>query len=293
VSAGAAYLGPPGTFSEEALRASAGDDVDGVPLATVHEVVLAVQTGQATRGIVPIESASEGSVDVTLDALAADAPDVVITGEVVLPVRHALLAPPGVGIDDVAVVVSHPQALAQCAGFLRASLPAARAVAWTSTAEAVRAAADHAAERWAAIGTPRAAALYGCEVVRDGIEDHTGNATRFVWLARADAPNVRATRLQGGRLDVRCFKTSLLFAGTGAGEPGWLVRCLSELAFRGVNLTRIESRPRKDRLGDYLFFVDCAGSIDDDRVRGAVDGLRAHCDLVRVLGSYPSAADSA
>ena len=280
----AGYLGPPGTFSEEALLATAGDDaVEPAPLATVHDVVLAVQEGRVDRGIVPIESASEGSVDATLDALAADAPDVMITGEVVRPVRHALVAAAGVALEDVVVVVSHPQALAQCAVFLRETLPAARAVAWTSTAEAVRAAADRAAERWAAIGTPRAAELYGCEVLRDGVEDHAGNATRFVWLARgvpgAGVPDGAGTP----------HKTSLLFAGAGAGEPGWLVRCLSELAFRGVNLTRIESRPRKDRLGDYLFFVDGAGAVADERVRGAIDGLRAHCDLVRVLGSYPAA----
>ena len=284
-----AYLGPPGTFSEEALLSSAGGDgIEPAPLATVHDVVLAVQSGRADRGLVPIESASEGSVDATLDALAADAPDVVITGEVVRPVRHALLAPAPVGIADVAVVVSHPQALAQCARFLRRTLPGARAVAWTSTAEAVRAAADHAAEGWAAIGTRRAGELYGCAVLRDGIEDHAGNATRFVWLARAaagDASRPGAAPAGGAGT----HKTSLLFAGAGAGEPGWLVRCLSELAFRGVNLTRIESRPRKDRLGDYLFFVDCSGTVADERVRAAVEGLRAHCDLVRVLGSYPAA----
>jgi prephenate dehydratase len=286
-AARAAYLGPPGTFSEEALLASApaGADarVEPVPLATVPEVVLAVQEGRAERGLVPIESASEGSVDATLDALAADAPDVVIVGEVVRPVRHALVAGEGVGPDDVAVVVSHPQALAQCSGFLRRELPGARAVAWTSTAEAVRAAAERAAEGWAAIGTARAAGLYGCVVLREGVEDLAGNATRFVWIARADAAEPADTAPGVAR------KTSLVFSGAGAGQPGWLVRCLSEFAFRGVNLTRIESRPRRDRLGDYRFFVDLEGGTADERVGGAVDGLRAHCDEVRVLGSYPAA----
>jgi prephenate dehydratase len=280
----AAYLGPPGTFSEEALLASASGAADALrpePLATVHDVVLAVQDGRVDRGLVPIESASEGSVDATLDALAADAPDVVIVGEVVRPVRHALVARADVALDSVDVVVSHPQALAQCAAFLRRTLPSARAVAWTSTAEAVRTAAERAGEGWAAIGTPRAAELYGCTVLRDGVEDHAGNATRFVWLARDGAAANRSA--------ASAHKTTLLFAGAGAGQPGWLVRCLSELAFRGVNLTRIESRPRKDRLGDYVFFVDCEGSTADERVAGAVEGLRAQCDVVRVLGSYPSA----
>jgi prephenate dehydratase len=278
----AAYLGPPGTFSEEALLASAREEVEPLPLATVHDVVLAVQDGRAARGLVPIESASEGSVDATLDALAADAPDVVIVGEVVRPVRHALVARAPVAFGEVAVVVSHPQALAQCARFLRRELPAARAVAWTSTAEAVRAAADRAGERWAAIGTPRAAELYGCAVLRDGIEDSAGNATRFAWLAHTGQD---VAPFDGGV----AHKTTILFAGPGTSSPGWLVRCLSEFAFRGVNLTRIESRPQKERLGEYLFFVDCDGSTADEPVAGAVERLRAHCDVVRVLGSYPSA----
>jgi prephenate dehydratase len=276
-----AYLGPPGTFSEEALLASAPGPVEAVPCATVHEVVLAVQDGSTDLAIVPIESASEGSVDPTLDALAGSAPEVEIVAEAVLPVRHALLAAPGVGVDEVEVVVSHPQALAQCAAFLRGSLPAARAVAWTSTAEAVRAAVEHAADRWAAIGTLRAAELYGAEVLREGIEDAADNATRFVWLARDGRPAFAPSR--------DAMKTSLLFAGAGAGQAGWLVRCLSEFAFRGVNLTRIESRPRRDRLGDYVFFVDLEGAAADESVRAAIDGLRAHCDSVRVLGSYAAA----
>ena len=290
----AAYLGPAGTFSEEALRASGGDEVEAVPLATVHDVVLAVQHGDAERGIVPIESASEGSVDATLDALADDAPDVEIVGEALLPVRHALVAHHDVDAASVAVVVSHPQALAQCAGWLRRELPQARAVAWTSTAEAVRAAVERASEQWAAIGTQRAAELYGARVVADGIEDIHDNVTRFAWLARAadDPLAPRPARSAGPGASgegSRRHKTSLMFSGAGTDSPGWLVRCLSELAFRGVNLTRIESRPRKDRLGDYRFFVDLEGGIGDERVAGAVEGLRAHCDVIRVLGSYPAA----
>jgi prephenate dehydratase len=277
----AAYLGPAGTFSEEALLASthlAGGDVKAVPVATVHDVVMAVQEGEAERGVVPIENSIEGSVDATLDALTVRAPDVTIVGEVVRPVRHALIAAPGLALDAIEVVVSHPQALAQCGTFLRETLPDARAVSWTSTAEAVRVSAGRSRDGWAAIGTHRAAKLYGCDVVRDGIEDVDGNATRFVWLAR-----------NGFEPVAEPTKTSLAFSGGGAGQSGWLVRCLSEFAFRGVNLTRIESRPRKDRLGDYVFFVDLEGGTVDTRVSDAVEGLRAHCDQVRVLGSYPAA----
>ena len=293
----AAYLGPPGTFSEEALIASRvpAVDLEPVPLATVHEVVLAVQERRTDLGIVPIESASEGSVDATLDALAQDAPDVEIVGEVLLPVRHALVAREGLSADAIDVVVSHPQALAQCAAFLRKELPRARAVAWTSTAEAVRAATERTGERWAAIGTPRAAKLYGATVLRDGIEDIPDNVTRFAWLRLSGAaggadPLAQVPLSTGARGSVAAGvprKTSLVFSGPEAQQPGWLVKCLSEFAFRGVNLTRIESRPRKDRLGDYRFFIDLEGSDTDERVRDAIDALRLHCDTVRVLGSYP------
>ena len=270
----AAYLGPQGTFSEEALLATAPPDTEPVPLPTVDAVVRAVEEGAADRGVVPIESATEGSVDATLDALAAS--PVTIVAEVVRPISHALIARSDLPLERITTVVSHPQALAQCAGFLRAELPWAAAMGWSSTAEAVLETAARP-EPWAAIGTPRAARLYGCVVLREGIEGHAGNETRFVWVAPAGTPVDAPT------------KTSLAFWGAGAGESGWLVRCLSEFAFRGVNLTRIESRPRKDRLGQYVFFVDLEGGIDGERVAGAVDGLRAHCDEVRVLGSYSSA----
>jgi prephenate dehydratase len=280
--AGAGYLGPPGTFTEEALLASAGEDVEAVPMATVGDVVQGVREQAVAWGLVPIESAVEGSVDATLDALADAAPEVTIVAEVVRPVRHALIAAAGGALDEVETVISHPQALAQCARWLRRRLPAARLVAGSSTAEAVREVAARREEPWAAIGTPRAAALYGGAVLEEGIEDHAGNETRFVWIARGGSgPGA-------GTTGERC-KTSLVFWGTGAGDAGWLVRCLSEFAFRGVNLTRIESRPRRDRLGQYAFFLDLEGSAASAVVGAAVEGLRAHCDEVRLLGSYPAA----
>ena len=278
----AAYLGPQGTFSEEALLATAPPGTEPVPLATVDAVVRAVGEGTVERGVVPIESATEGSVDATLDALAT-AP-VTIVAEVVRPIAHALIARSEIPLERITTVVSHPQALAQCAEFLRAELPWASAMGWSSTAEAVLETAARP-EPWAAIGTPRAAELYGCVVLREGIEGRAGNETRFVWIAPADTdPAAFAPADHHGR-----HKTSLVFLGAGATDSGWLVRCLSEFAFRGLNLTRIESRPQKDRLGQYLFFLDLEGGTGDERVRAAVDGLRAHCDEVRVLGSYPAA----
>ncbi|MGZ4270687.1 MAG: prephenate dehydratase [Solirubrobacteraceae bacterium] len=273
------YLGPAGTFSEQALLASPlAADAEPVPLGSIHDTVMAVHDGAVDRALVPIENALEGAVRPTLDALAGDARDVVIVGETVLPIRTCLIARAGVEVADVAVVLSHPQPLAQCAGFLRRVLPQAAVRAANSTAEAVRAVAE-STEPWAALGPRAAADHYGCPVLREGVDDDPDNATRFVWLAPAGTPPAAA---DGG-----AFKTSLVFSGAGDASPGWLVRCLSEFAFRGVNLTRIESRPLRGRLGHYVFHVDCDGASDSAPVAGAIEALRAHCDQIRLLGSYP------
>jgi prephenate dehydratase len=184
----------------------------------------------------------------------------------------------------VRTVVSHPQASAQCARFIRTRLSQATVVAAPSTAEAVRMVArggDDDRGPWAAVGNRAAAALYGCVVLRAGVEDVADNETRFIWIARrgeSGGPPPPADRR---------FKTSLVFWGVGADAPGWLVRCLSEFAFRGVNLTRIESRPRKQGLGSYMFFVDLDGAGEAPAVADAIAALRAKAENVRVLGSYP------
>ena len=280
------YLGPAGTFTHAALlRSPVAAEAEAVPFTTERETILAAEAGEVDAGIVPIENSLEGGVNATLDTLALDAHGARIVGEEILPVTHALIARPGVDVDDVEAVVSHPQALGQCRRFLADVLPGRRAIAATSTADAVRAIAE-SAEPWAAIGTTAAAELYGCAVLREGIEDEPGNETRFVWIApRADrsAPPFAAPAGDAP------YKTSLVFHGAGDVAPGWLVRCLSEFAFRGINLTRIESRPRKGRLGHYLFLADLEGREGDPAVDDAVQGLRAHCEEVRVLGSYPVA----
>jgi len=273
------YLGPEGTFSEEALRRStdtAGHEL--VPLPTIFDAVMAVQHGDVDRALVPIENSLEGSVNVTLDALAVEAPDVEIVGEVVHPIRVCLVAREPVPLEEIETVASHPHAAAQCSRFLRTRLPRAEVVSATSTAEAVRSAAEAGGGN-AALGTRAAADLYGCEVLLTGVEDVPDNETRFVWLARV------GTRAG----EHGPFKTSLVFWGVGAEAPGWLVGCLSEFAFRGVNLVRIESRPRRQGLGRYMFFVDLEGRIDEGPVAGAVDALASRTEVVRVLGSYPAA----
>ncbi len=276
------YLGPPGTFSEEALRASPlAADGEAVPFGSIHETVMAVEAGTVDRALVPIENALEGGVRATLDALAVDARDVAIVGEAVLAISNCLIARTELALDAIAVVVSHPQPLAQCARFLRAELPRAEVRASTSTADAVRTVAG-AEEPWAALGPRTAAELYGCRVLRDGVDDDPDNATRFVWLGRAGTAPI-------GAVDARAWKTSVLFAGSGDAQAGWLVRCLSEFAFRGVNLTRIESRPWRGRLGHYFFHVDMEGRADEASVADAVAALHAHCEEVRLLGTYPAA----
>jgi prephenate dehydratase len=279
------YLGPAGTFTHAALLASrraggaGAQDVDAVPFATERETILAAESGEVDAALVPIENALEGGVTATLDTLALDAPGVRLVGEEVLAISHALIAPPGLALEHVEAVVSHPQALGQCRRFLAETLPGRRAVAATSTAEAVRAIAT-AEQPCAAIGTTAAAALHGCVVLREGIEDEPGNETRFVWVAAAGKASPTPAD----------DKTSIVFHGAGDTVPGWLVRCLSEFAFRGINLVRIESRPLKRRLGHYLFLVDFEGREEDPQVAAAIAGLHTHCEQVRVLGSYPSAA---
>jgi len=276
------FLGPAGTFSEAALRATGrAAEAELVPFPSIHDTVLAVESGAVDEALVPIENALEGAVNATLDALGAHTREVAIVGETVQPIRTALIARTQVDLGAIAAVVSHPQPLGQCAGFLRRELPGARVQAATSTAEAVRTVAE-SGEPWAALGPAAAAALYGGHVLRDGVDDDPDNATRFVWLARAGTPPPAAGA-------AGAWKTSVVFTGAGDASPGWLVRCLSEFAFRGVNLTKIESRPFRGRLGHYVFHVDTDGRIEDAAVAEAVGGLRAHCDEVRVLGSYPAA----
>jgi prephenate dehydratase len=304
----AGYLGPEGTFSEEALLGSVqATAVEPVALETIRDAVMAVQNQTVEWSLVPIENSNEGSVTVTLDTLVADAPKVTIVGEVVLPVRHYLIVSGPTEIGQIATIVSHPHVPGQCTRFLNKRLPHARVIAATSTAEAVRLVAERgeitqagagnadqqeetgsreAGERWGAIGTRLAADLYGCTVIAEGIQDREDNVTRFVWLARADrskgAPPLRAAAAADS-------KTSLVFWGAGADRAGWLVQCLDEFARRTINLTKIESRPMRERLGHYMFFVDLEGSLGGQPVSAALAGLRELCEEVRVLGSYPTA----
>ena len=216
----------------------------------------------------------------TLDTLAFDAENVEIAGEHDQPIANSLIARRELALSEVKVVLSHPQANAQCAHFLRQNLPDAQVRAVASTADAVREVGE-SDQPWAALGPASAASLYDCVVLREHVDDESANVTRFVWLAPAGVEPATA----GG-----AWRTTLVFSELGEDHPGALVDALTEFSSRGVNLTRIESRPRRRELGRYMFFLDIEGPAGDEAVGAAIDGLRAKAESVRVLGSYPIAA---
>ena len=280
----AGYFGPEGTYTQEAmLTSTAGQALDATPFPTIFDTVMAVHDGLVDRALVPIENSMEGSVNATMDALAIDAEGVRIVGEVILPIRHCLIARQELALEEIETVVSHPQANAQCARFIRTRLPQARVLAGSSTADAVRTVAGHDGP-WAALGNRLAAEHYGCRILLAGVEDHPDNETRFVWLARHDAPQSPGTADES-----RPYKTAIVFWGAGSEAPGWLVGCLAGFAEREVNLTRIESRPRKQGLGRYMFFLDVEGHEHDGAVAAGLDALAHRVEHLRVLGCFPAA----
>jgi prephenate dehydratase len=275
-----AYLGPPGTFSEDALRAAIGDEqVEAIPSASVYDAILAIREGTADRALVPFENAIEGAVTATLDTLAFDADDLTLVGEYDLPIRHCLIAREEIPLGRIDLVLSHPQASAQCAHFIRENLPQAELRASPSTAEAVKTVVE-SDQPWAALGAESAAQRYGAAVLRQGVEDETDNITRFVWVAP------EGTKPSGSGP----WRTSLVFSELGEDHPGALVEALHVFSSRDVNLTRIESRPLRRGLGRYQFFLDIEGAAGDEPLASAIEDLRSKAETVRVLGSWPIAA---
>ena len=284
-----AYLGPAGTFTEDALRAAGGSGGDPVLTTTVSEAIEAVRDGRADRALVPFENSIEGSVRPALDTLARLAGEVTIVGEHDHRVRINLIAREKIELGEITEVISHAQPLAQCAEFLRAELGAAATRAVESTAEAVRIVSESEGPV-AALGARSAAELYGCTVLREGVEDEGGNVTRFVWVAPAGTKAEEAgAGAGGGGSQTEAWKTSLIFSELGEDHPGALVSALREFSSRNVNLIRIESRPRRNELGRYMFFIDAEGSLEDADVAAAVEGLRSQAESVEILGSYPVA----
>ena len=272
-----AYLGPAGTFTEDALGEAARDqEFEPLRTTTIHDAIVAVEHGEADRALVPFENSIEGSVRGTLDTLAFEAEAVTIVGEHDYAVRAHLIGRERVELGEIEAVLSHQQPLAQCARFLREQLPGIEARSVSSTAAAVRMVAE-SVRPWAAIGAKAAAELYGCEILREGIQDEVDNVTRFVWIAPAGtAPTGDGP-----------WKTALVFSELGEDHPGALVNALREFSDRDVNLTRIESRPMRQGLGRYMFFCDLEGAEVDPAVAEAIAALRQKAESVRILGSYP------
>jgi prephenate dehydratase len=269
-----AYLGPEGTFTEAALLAcTGGAQPDALPCPTIQATLDAVRTGAADRAVVPIENSVEGAVTATLDELASG-PVLAIAAEVLLPVTFALLARPGTTLADVKTIGGHPQAQPQCRHWLAAHLPDAEWRPVSSNAEAARQASEGGLD--AALAGAFAAPRYGLEVLAGDVNDVPDAVTRFVVIGR---PGPVPARTGADR-------TSLV-AYLRADRPGALMELLTEFAVRGINLTRIESRPTGDGLGRYCFSIDCEGHLDDARVGEALMGLRRVCAEVRFLGSYP------
>ncbi|KKM08817.1 hypothetical protein SY88_22180 [Clostridiales bacterium PH28_bin88] len=270
---GIGYLGPPGTYSEQAAGRWSERGLPGaalVPFDSIPDVIDGVETGTVAHGVLPLENSIEGTVNLTVDLLASH--QLSIQGEVVVDIRHCLAATVA-GIEEVNEVLSHPQALAQCREYMSRHLRAVSVRQSTSTAEAARMVALSPPGA-AAITSVLAAERYGLNILARDIQDYAGNRTRFVAVGKGTVPST-------GR-----DKTSLVLA-LPKNRPGGLYRALEGFAVQGINLTRIESRPTKKELGDYLFFIDCEGHAEIEPLSTVLRRLEPQTVLLKVLGSYP------
>ena len=270
------YLGPEGSFSHEA--ATQLENVDAVACGSIPEVLARVADGSLDLGLVPLENAIEGTVSATIDGLVFDH-DLVIEREIVLPIHLHLLAKRGLAPSSVTKVLSYVHALEQCRGFV-ATLPLATTEQTTSTSQAAREVAD-SSEPWAAVGSLVAADLFGLEAITSDIEDHHGNATRFILVGRDSI----ASPTGNDRTSIVCFQD--------ADRPGSLYAILGRFAARDINLPKLESRPTKQGLGDYCFVMEFEGHVADDVVADCLADLQAHLTRVKFLGSYPVTGEGA
>jgi prephenate dehydratase len=269
-----AYLGPAGTFCEDAARRySDQKDLQLQPCRSIREVFQMIEQGKVKFGVVPIENSYEGAVNQTLDLLTAD-DNILLVGEIIIEVRQNLLTRKGLTRQEITSVLSHSQALAQCQEYLTAYLSEVELLEVSSTAAAARRVAE-SDQPWAAIGNTAAAQAYDLEILLSDIQDQSNNATRFVVLGQEQA------------VCTDNCKTSLLISILD--RPGALFEVLREFYIRDINLCKIESRPARTRMGDYLFFIDIEGYREQARVREVLSALQGVAAEVRVLGSYPTA----
>jgi prephenate dehydratase len=262
------YLGPEGTFSQEALLKYSADltGLTLIPLPTIIEVIKSIDRGDAEEGVVPIENSIEGSVNITQDILTFES-EAKIIRELTLPIKHNLIAKKGIKINKI------PHATAQCRMFLSANLPEAEIIAANSTAEAVKKLTELDPDT-AAIGTKIAASLYNLDIIADDIEDSKANKTRFIFIG-SHIP----AKSGFDKTSIVCFLKK--------DKPGSLFNILKEFADRNINLTKIESRPARKDIGDYVFMIDMEGHIHDKVVYDAIESLRRDVYMIKILGSYP------
>lgn len=274
-----AYLGPPGTFTEEALDKFIKDisQVKKISFPTVADVIRSVDRGEADEGLVPMENSIEGSVNITQDILTFES-EAKIIGEVTIPVKHSLIGKKKIKLDSIKKVISHPHATAQCRKFLSTNLKGAEVIAANSTAEAVKILKEEN-DDIAAIGTKTAAKIYNLEIIENDIEDNKDNKTRFVFIGNSIQP-----KTGNDKTSIVCFLKE--------DRPGSLYNILKEFACRNINLTRLESRPAKKDLGDYVFIIDLDGHLHDENIFEAIEVLRKGVYLVKILGSYPKWIES-
>lgn len=266
-----AFQGEHGAYSEQAIRQHFPQDVVTLPCRSLEGIFNAVETGEADYGAVPVENSLAGSINRSYDLLLEH--DLRVWGEILLRVRHNLLAPPGTTLDQIHTVRSHPQALAQCERWLNQR--GLKAVTAYDTAGSAKELAENPEPGVAVIASKLAATTYGLEILAEDIEDLKWNYTRFFVVGRGEPPMTGKA------------KTSLVFAVSH--EPGSLYRCLGEFATRGINLTKLESRPRRNRPWHYVFYLDFEGHWQDPTCQQALVGLLSRAAFVKLLGSYPAA----
>ena len=271
------YLGPEGTFTDQACHVYAQEAWERVGFSEMHHVVGALVKGEVDEAIVPIENSVGGAV-IDIEDFLVQTPNMHIRGEMLLGIEQCLIAHPGVELSEIKVVRSKPEALTQCREFLDAHLPDAARVGTASTVEAVYRVKSGPREV-SAVGPRRAADLAGLPVIREGIQDGQNNVTRFVILAPTDHEPTGSD------------KTSIVFSFMNRDTPGQLYMALEPFARRNINLTKIVSRPTGDELGNYVFLLDFIGHRTDPEVEETLDGLREFAPLVKVLGSYPMATE--
>ena len=267
-----AYLGPPGSYSEQAAK-DWEQEGDLVPAESIPAVAELVTQRKADQGVIPIENSIEGGVTFTLDLLIQSS-ELLICGELIVPIRHALMAKNEIPISEIRQVLSHPQSLGQCRQFLLNELPHATLVASLSNSKAVQEMMDSDLTT-AAISSERAAVLYGAKVLKHRVEDVPNNETRFIVLSHSDH------RRTGNDKTSICFEF-------GDDAPGILSESLMEFASRDINLAKIESRPNKKSLGRYVFLADIEGHRSDKHVSEALKALKKKVTMMKILGSYPS-----